>query len=207
MSSVTVEGKMHYRINSRVNSTPGIAVGSVPTVSHDSVEIKEEISDQMDSFAGELARMKDTAELQETLLGESIKRVEISIESSLRQLNQTLRAKSAQMDQTRSSQGHRSDDHHDVSNNREFAQQPYEPSDGFSAETVNVDPATSVTDPTISVNASPKTNSLISVGSQLRTAWVNLGMETEYLDILSTLVACRRLRTIIVNKELRGSPR
>jgi hypothetical protein len=77
----------------------------------ESLKIKAEISDRMDSFAGELARMKDTAELQEKRIGESIKRVETTIESSLRQLNQSLRAKPPHMDHSGPSHGHRNDDH------------------------------------------------------------------------------------------------
>jgi hypothetical protein len=94
--------------NSRLNSTIGIAV---PAVSMDSIKVKAEIADRMDSFAGELARMKDTAELHEKRIGESIRRVETSIESSLRQLNQSLREKPPHMDQSGPPSGRRNDDH------------------------------------------------------------------------------------------------
>ena len=62
--------------NSRLDSTIGISVGSHPLVSNEAVKIKSEISDRIESLAGELAKFKDSSDLQEGHIGETIKRME-----------------------------------------------------------------------------------------------------------------------------------
>ena len=99
--------------NSRLDSTIGISVGSHPLVSNEAVKIKSEISDRIESFAGELAKFKDSSDLQERRIGESIKRMENSFENSLKQLNQSLRDRPPHMDRSVAVQQQHSDNHND----------------------------------------------------------------------------------------------
>ncbi|KAJ7193097.1 hypothetical protein B0H12DRAFT_1231098 [Mycena haematopus] len=72
-------------------SNVGIAGGSIPSGLQDTAKIKTEVMERMESFAIELARIKDTSEIQERRFGDSMKRMEHSIENSMKQMNQALR--------------------------------------------------------------------------------------------------------------------
>ncbi|KAF7348909.1 hypothetical protein MVEN_01411200 [Mycena venus] len=78
---------------SRASALVGTTITTVPVGVPETVTIKTEFSDKMDTFASELAQLKDTSVLQEKRLTDSIKRVESSIENSMKLLSQTIRGK------------------------------------------------------------------------------------------------------------------
>ncbi|KAF7358462.1 hypothetical protein MVEN_00896700 [Mycena venus] len=78
---------------SRASALVGTTIATVPVGVPETVTIKTEFSDKMDTFASELAQLKDTSVLQEKRLTDSIKRVESSIENSMKLLSQTIRGK------------------------------------------------------------------------------------------------------------------
>ncbi len=98
---------------SRLEPAIGIAGSSIPIVSNETVKIKQEITERLEAFAGELARVKDSAVLQEKRIGDSIKRMESTFETSIRQLSQSLRPRPPHMDQPGNADLHRPEQHHD----------------------------------------------------------------------------------------------
>jgi hypothetical protein len=55
------------------------------------VHIKTEVSSKLESFAGEMVLMKDSAQLQEKCFAETLKKIESTFENSLKLMNQNLR--------------------------------------------------------------------------------------------------------------------
>ncbi len=101
---------------SRSDLTAGLGMGMVPIAPSETVKIKQEIANRLDTFAGELAQIKDSADVRERRLGESLKRLESSFESTIRQLsqsssnfNQTSRQLPPHMDQSAPTQKQRYD--------------------------------------------------------------------------------------------------
>lgn len=104
---------------SRTDLTAGMGLGVVPVASSETVKIKKEIAERLDTFAGELAQIKDSADVRERRLGESLKRLESSFENTIRQLNQSSTFNQASrplpphMDQSAPTQRQRSDPNHE----------------------------------------------------------------------------------------------
>ncbi|KAJ7358038.1 hypothetical protein DFH08DRAFT_953237 [Mycena albidolilacea] len=95
----------------------GYSGGLIPMHSIDmgaAAHIKTEVSSKLESFAGEVALMKDSAQLQEKCFAEALKKIESTFENSLKLMNQNLRGPPPHMEITQAGSTSCSYDHQDA---------------------------------------------------------------------------------------------